>query len=312
MFRVLLAGVFFLASSIASANLCKKWSEPQKVGQLNTLAISEASGLAISKQFPNRMYHHNDSQDGGLFYVTDMTGANTLAIPFTSEKVRDVEDMSLGPCDQGQCLFIGDIGDNNLERKEISLWIVPETQNFVNVEFHSRKITLQYPDGAHNAESLVVHPITGDVYILTKELNVEDRRANPGRLYRLPKSEHTRNSATLQYVGLIDLPWMNYDFGVFGGIATSMDISPDGNNLLILTYDNAVEINLDKVLKETPTTRKWKEDKDYRILSIRHLVSQQEAVAYSPDGKSFYFDSEFNEEEGDKEAPLYRVDCLKY
>lgn len=308
MFRSLSFVLICISASIAQAQLCSQWSTPQKVGTLDTNRLKEASGLALSKQFPDRFYHHNDSGSGGYFYVTDLSGAHTKQIAFTYQKVRDIEDISVGPCDSGQCIFLGDIGDNDSNRPSVDLWVIPETEKLQGVEQTAKKITLTYPDGPHNAESLSVHPVTGDVYILTKELRHKERRADPAKLFKLSKASLGQANAQLELVGSVDLPWINYNYGIFGQIATSMDISPDGKNLLVLTYDNAVEIKLDKVLQQVETN-KWKQGRDYQLIPLDNLLSQQEAIAYSADGNSFYFDSEFNAKEGDKESPIYRADC---
>ncbi|MNT76007.1 hypothetical protein D3C72_2149590 [compost metagenome] len=103
---------------------------------------------------------------------------------------------------------------------------------------------------------------------------------------------------------------MNYDFGLFGQIATSMDISPDGERLLVLTYETAIEFNL-SLISATSQTRTWKEGVDYKRVDLLSTASQIEAISYAADGKSFYFDSEFNPTYGDTEAPLFRVNCLE-
>lgn len=308
MIRLLALVVISSFASIVNAQVCSQWSAPQKVGNLDTHRLQEASGLAISKQFANRFYHHNDSKAGGYFYMTDSTGAHTKEIEFIDRKVKDVEDISVGPCNSGQCIFLGDIGDNDFDRPSIDLWIVPESKTLSESFLKSKKINLTYPDGPHNAESLAVHPVTGDVYILTKELRPHERRAEPALLFKLPRSAMAQATAELELVGTVDLSWVSYNYGVFGHIATSMDISPDGKKLLVLTYENAVELNFEKILQKVDT-RKFKAGRDYNIIPIRNLLSQQEAIAYSTDGKSFYFDSEYNEKEGDTESPLYRVDC---
>lgn len=314
--RLAIAALLAAFSLPAHAELCQEWSAPEKVGALDTNFLNEASGLALSKQFPGRLYHNNDSGDGPFFYVTDHSGKGTQRVAFDSEKPVDVEDVAVGPCPSGQCLFVGDIGDNKRVRDHLTLWMIPEQATFPEKVRDARHLTLVYPDHAHDAESLAVHPITGDVYLLTKEAdyNVE-RRAHAARLYRLPRallnSAGADSSISLEFVGEIDLPWMLYDLsGLFGQIATSMDISPDGKNLLLLTYQNAVEIPFDR-LQGPIFSRSWEEGKDYRVIRWPELVSQQEAIVYGADGNSFYFDTEYNPDYGDKEAPLYRVSCLK-
>jgi hypothetical protein len=311
MFRVLIAAAICGYALTASAQLCTQWSQPQKVGELDTDMLHEASGLVVSRQFPNRIYHHNDSGDAAVFYVTDLKGANTVRVPYATSGVLDVEDIAIGPCESGQCIFLGDIGDNYRERQTVEIWMVPETLDFSNAMSGAKKITLRYPDGPHNAESLAVHPITGDVYILTKEDKHRNKKTAPARLFRLPKASLSKSSETLQFIGEIDLWSVAHATDMYGAIATSMDISADGKRLLILTYESALEIKLEKVIGMPLISQKWVEGVDYRLLDLHGFLSQQEGIGYTPDGNSFYFDSEFKPKEGDKNSPLYKVDCLQ-
>src|SRR5262249_4188335 len=152
----------------------------------------------------------------------------------------DVEDMALGPCGSGQCLYFGDIGDNNEDRKSVELWVIEEQETFGRYAKVYSHLKLHYPDRAHNAESLAVDPSTGDIWILTKEANYKKEVAYPAQLFRVPHELLSQSSGkgVLEFVGEIDLPFLNSDLECFGQIATAMDISPDGSRLLILTYQN--------------------------------------------------------------------------
>lgn len=312
-FSIFLLPIIF--TYYAHADLCKKWSEPKKVGTLDTALVNEASGLVISKKFPNRFYHNNDSGDGPFFYITDLAGAGTQKVTVPGMQPLDAEDIALGPCAGGDCIFLGDLGDNKEVRPNIDLWVLSEVETFQIQAEVWKHLILKYPDAPHNAEALAVHPKTGDVYILTKEADMIERRAKPAKWFRLSanvlSNALTDSTQVLEYLGSIDFPWLNYDYGLWGQIITAMDISPDGERLIALTYENAVEIRFDLLNHGTIETRKWKEGEDYSIVRWPLLVSQQEAVTYSINGRSFYFDSEFNPDAGDQEAPIYRVDCLE-
>ena len=64
----------------------------------------------------------------------------------------------MGPCSGGSCLYIGDIGDNDAKRKRVTIYRVPEPEPTaqqprpLDAVYH-----LTYPDGAHDAESLLDH-----------------------------------------------------------------------------------------------------------------------------------------------------------
>ena len=168
---------------------CDTWSEPQQLGMLDHQIIPEASGIAVSKAFEDRLYHNNDSGDGPYFYVTDGTGAATQTVTVDGFEPTDVEAMALGPCpDQRTCLYLGDIGNNARVGRNVRIVVIPEQEQLAERTTPLKIITARYPDTSHDAEGMAVHP-NGDLFILTKEFNLITRIANPAKLYRLSASQ---------------------------------------------------------------------------------------------------------------------------
>jgi hypothetical protein len=258
--RIYRTAAFFLIGLLpttSDAQLCRQWSEAVRVGELQVQLI-EASGLAASRQFPGRLYHINDSGETGKFFITGMDGKDTRSVRINDFDPEDTEAMSLGPCpgkDSISCLYIGDIGDNDVKRKSIEIVVVDEVQNFSQPVKPRSRLKLLYPDGPHDAESLAVHP-NGDIYILTKE--------NPAHLY---KANPNAVQQTLMPVTTLQP----------GGKPTDMAISDDGMRLLVLTYMDAVEYTMD-----------FKQQQKIRL----NFLQQQESVAYLPGSRSFIYSTE--------------------
>src|SRR5262245_32475320 len=100
------------------------WGKPAAVGLLEK-EIDEASGLAISRRSPDRLYHIYDSDSTGRCFITALKGGNTRTVLLTGFKPRHTEDLAFGACDpMTDCLFIGDIGDNARVRKNIEILVV--------------------------------------------------------------------------------------------------------------------------------------------------------------------------------------------
>ena len=98
-----------------------RWGNAVKVGSLD-VAINEASGLAVSARYSNRLYHINASGDTGRFFVTDQSGAKAQSVTVSGFDPIDVEDLSIGPCGRtSDCLFLPDIGDNRQNRLEVEV-----------------------------------------------------------------------------------------------------------------------------------------------------------------------------------------------
>lgn len=279
-----------------------------QVGLLDHRTINEASGIAFSRDHANRLYHHNDSGDGPYLYVTDGSGADTQRVTIDNFAPFDVESMAFGPCpNDGDCIYLGDIGDNLRVRAEISIVVVAEEEKFSERVAPLKIITARYPDGAHDAEGMAVHP-SGDLYILTKEMNWMLWRASPAQLYRLSVSEIAESNGevvTMEHVGGLDLPRILGAHAANGRIVTGMDISADGERTIILTYLTALEVLFEPLTAAIAESR-LPEQEIYRDIAIRELP-QMEAIAYAPDGNSFVYDTEYNQELGS--APLHRVTC---
>ncbi len=288
---------------------CDTWSEPQLRGLLDHQIIPEASGIAVSKAFEGRHYHNNDSGDGPYIYVTDVAGEDTQTVMVDGFEPSDVEAMALGPCPgQETCLYLGDIGDNAKARENIRIVIVPEREQFSGTVAPLKIITAQYPDDAHDAEGMAVHP-NGDLFILTKEYNWLTWRAFPAQLYRLSAAQIAAANGEVQeleHLGELDLPHLLAGYDFLGRQVTGLDISADGHRAVILTYRTAVELLFDP-LSDAFAEGSQFPDENIRIVPIEELP-QMEAIAYSVDQNAFIYSTEYHEEFGG--VPIYEVACL--
>jgi hypothetical protein len=150
---------------------------------VNALArqdLVEISGIAASRINPGILYIHQDSGDANQVYLTDGNGADqgTLTLPSVSN--RDWEDIAVGPGPVSgiSYLYVGDIGDNDAKYSSVFVYrfsepelqgkTMPYTADITGVD----KIELKYPDGPGNAETLMVDPLTKDIYIASKQSNL--------------------------------------------------------------------------------------------------------------------------------------------
>jgi hypothetical protein len=306
----LAAIMLFMGAREASAELCKKWGGGEKAGTLDHLQIDEASGIAASGKFPGRLYHVNDSGGGPYFYVSRPDGGNTKAVRIEGFNAlgSDFEDASLGPCSPGKtCLFIADIGDNNKRRKFVRIIIIEETEDYGRSAVPLKILKLAYPDSPHNAEGMALHP-DGDIYIFTKEEDVDKMESYPAKLYKIEK-EKWENAGDgvlkLEYAGELDLPGLSGSDSPFGGVVTSFDIAPGGETFLLLTYEDAYEFDTDLSSSGLKPSGELVRDKDYSVIKLISLP-QQESVSYIEEGRGFIYDSEYRV----FDVPIIRVECL--
>lgn len=303
-----LAVALLLASAIAlpaRAEVCAKWGAAEAFGMLDTNLVNEASGLAVSRRFPDRLYHNNDSGDGLRFYISDLKGGGARAVEIEGERPRDIEDLSLGPCGQDTCLYLADVGDNPAKRDGVKFTVVTEQEAFPDLVTPLRVISARYPDGAHNAESVAVHP-NGDLYLVTKPTDSRVLNPGPAIVFRLTAAQLTDPGQVqvFEKVGEINLPKIMSRLPFPGAIATSLDIAPDGESAVLLTYVAALELRFD--LAAGVPAGPWTAGKEYAIVPLDTLP-QQEAIAWLPTGDGFLYDTEFARNA--KSAPIKRVMC---
>lgn len=202
----------------------------QPLGVLSEPDLAEVSGVASSQQSPGVVWMLNDGTNQLVSAVN--TDGTLLARVRFHQSVVDLEDIALGPGDlpASFTLYLTDIGDNSLARSNIAVIRVPEPDLVAGVSgaemtfSRESRITLRYPDGAHNAEALLVDPLSGDIYIATKE-------ENRFRLYAASQSElMQKQELTLALVHTGDFALVS------GG-----DISPDGL-LVALRREDAARV----------------------------------------------------------------------
>jgi hypothetical protein len=128
-----------------------------------------------------------------------------------------------------ECLYVGDIGDNELRRPKIQVYRIEEP--LVPLQGPPVKAILEgverfdceYPDGPHDAETLLVDPATGVPYLITKE-----SEGTTG-VYRFPGNPVAGRINTLVKTRI--LPAL---FSLTGG-----DVTQDGSIIILRGYFTA-------------------------------------------------------------------------
>jgi hypothetical protein len=292
------AGVCFLAlgwTTLATHQNRKPYGTPKTLATLKDKSISESSGLVASRSMPNAYWTHNDSGDGPFIYAIDTGGESLGVFRVTGAQARDWEDMSIGPGPQRNksYLYIGDIGDNDNARSELVVYRVAEPALTANARSTKTRpgstepadaIRLRYPDGKHNSETLLVHPGSGNIYIITKVAV-----ANPV-VYEAAAPLTPGKLITMKRIGEIHVP------SIFGGVLTGGSISPDGRRVALCDYFQGYELVLPATAGDFNEI--WKQRMTGFDIGKR---KQGEAIAYSSDGKALLATSE------GKKSPLIQV-----
>lgn len=287
-------------SKSASVENADNSAQPRIIARLEDASIDESSGLVASRRNPDLFWTHNDSGDGPFIFAFDRQGKRRGVWRVEGAKARDWEDIAIGPGpERGRpYLYVGDIGDNRNAREEIVIYRFPEPIVEAGDTESSRKnprrtetpdvIRLQYPDGPHDAEALMVHPLSGDIYIVTKTI------AASSGIYKLSSTLSLEHVNTLARVAEIRVP------SPLGSMITGGDISPDGRRAVLCDYLGAYELRLAADSAESFDTI-WKQPVVTTALGPR---GQGEAVCYRLDGAAILATSE------GQHAPLIEVGLL--
>ncbi len=244
--------------------------ETTPVSVLIPNSIAEASGIAASKVNEDCLWVHEDSGTPPRILLLKKDGSLLKSVFVNGVTNIDWEDMSVakGPDASLHYIYLADIGDNLKARSQYEIYRFPEPVTAMDTVYELEKIRFRYPDGAHDAEAILVENSSKDIYIITKS-------DNPSRIYKLPYPQSTASVTEAVAAGELSI----------AGI-TGAAISADGHEVIIKTYPalsyfvrNPGE-SIEQAIKRSP-------------VNLAHqLEPQGEAVAFAEDNSGFYTVSE--------------------
>jgi hypothetical protein len=233
---------------------------PKKLFTIDDPRVDESSGLAKSSRYEGIWWTANDSGDTARVFGVDKAGKVRVQLKFKAP-VKDVEAVAV---DKDGTIYIADIGDNNRNRDQIEVYTIPEPNQLKDeddVKFHRYDFT--YPNGPHDAETLLIEPQTKRLYFVTKVKKVA------GTIFAAP--ETASREGTNKLTELADAPASTY--GVTDGT-----FLPDGKTVVLRTYLDVATV----AWGDTPTL----------VARTATPVAQGESVAVGPSGSDILVGSE--------------------
>jgi hypothetical protein len=265
------AFLFFLSlSAIAQQSESSLQGQRVLIHTIENPTLEEISGLAFSKNHPERIYVHTDSGGEAVIYVLDSVGNEIGEITLEGVENRDWEDIAVGPGPVGKSyIYVAEIGDNLGVHKSVHIFRFTEPEDLsMKIRLKPEVLTFTYPEGARDAESLFVDPVSGDLFVISK-------RDRQNVLFRLLSADFGKDYVVAE-------PLTKFTFTS----TTAADISQDGSQILIKNYfkvyywerhdGQSVAEALAQVPKEMPYVPE----------------PQGEAIGFRPDGTAFYTISE--------------------
>ena len=266
---------------VASGAISRGADAGMELGRIKVKPLREVSGIAASRRHEDVLWMHNDGEAKHVFAVkTSGKVAAQVKIP---EAVEDVEDMAIGPGpEEGvEYVYLGDIGDNDGNRREVR--VIRFAEPSLDHERGQPKvrdaevIRLRYPDGSHDAEALLVDSTTGDLIIVTKEAG----RARAYVAHAASLSDQVSH-VTLEELAALDAEQVS-----------AGDISSDGRWVLLRNeeqgwlWERAPGEPLADALQRPPVVVTVRGDKQ---------GNNGESIAFGPTGLSYYTVSEGKDE----------------
>ncbi|MCO5972832.1 hypothetical protein [Actinoallomurus soli] len=296
----------YRASSVFLAALCAFWPttatarvdgdpgpiDAQVVETVTDTRITQASGLATSEN-GRILYSHEDSGRSTDVFGLDAKGRPQFTVRLPAGSNQDWEDIAAVRLRNGKrAIYVGDIGDALRTRQAAKK---SSRRDYAVLKFDeppansTGQVTpagletyhLRYADGVpgRNAESLLVQPGTGRVFVVTKTETAQQQAS----LWEAPASLNPQGVNLLRKV--MDVPVTR---------ASGGDFSPTGDRVVIRDDDTAYVwwINDGDVAKSLA-------DKPTAVLLPQQ--KQGEGVTFTPDGHSLLVNSE------GVDQPIWRV-----
>jgi hypothetical protein len=191
--------------------------------------------------------------------------------------MRDWEDVSAARCPTGDCLYLADIGDNGLARRQVQIYRVTDPATDDSQSQSPERFNVTYADGPHNAEAMFV--LGTDLFIVTRD--------RVGGIYRSPVPSGGGQELMFQRAGALGLQ-----------AVTDAEASPDEQSVAVRTSHEVVLYRAADLLRgEYAPSRRIPLD------GLREW--QGEAVAL--DGSTIYLSSEGRN--GDSPGSMVSLRC---
>lgn len=282
--QLTLVGAGMLAAPVSAASAAPQPAPAHLLFAIGSQGLSTASGVAVD---PSATFFYMNPDAGGTnrIYVFDVTGRLRARIAVSAPD-EDWEDIAWGPGPNGApWLYIADTGNAYFVRKDagkplrmdyaIIRMQPPSLPVGKRVELQTapaeERFAFRFADQRpHNAETLLVDPVTGRIYVVDKA----QKRGEVPYLWAAPEHPSTHTVNLFEKVARVGT------FAASGGA-----FSPKGDRMVIRNATTAsvwrvVGGDVKGALSHAPTTVTLPPQK------------QGEGVTFTPDGRSLVVNGE--------------------
>ncbi|HUS21124.1 MAG TPA: hypothetical protein VMZ66_03825 [Aeromicrobium sp.] len=176
--RILALLIVAALVSLSAPAEAKKKGPDDVISEIRDDRIIESSGLAVSSKHDDLVYTINDSGTHPMVYAVRLSSGDVVGV--TDLKDLDVEDTESIAVDARGILWLGDLGDNDEKRDDVSIIAFPEPGPGTHHLTTADRYGVRFPDGPVDVEGMLVHPTSDQVFLVSKS------RDGLGTIYRLP------------------------------------------------------------------------------------------------------------------------------
>ncbi|MES2920541.1 MAG: hypothetical protein V4819_03290 [Verrucomicrobiota bacterium] len=254
--------------------------------KLQSPAVNEASGLAISSANPDFMWIVNDSGGTSDIHLAGTDGTDRGKVTLADTRNIDWEDLASFSLDGNNYLLVADTGDNGSKRESCTLHILREPafpadgKKISGTAPPEWRIQFQYEGGPRDCESVAVDTKAGNIVLVSK-------RTQPPEVYQLPLRPTGKSGLlTARRIGPTEVKSPLDSLIPFHNQPTGLDITADNSLAAVITYYGVF-------LFPRKPDENWADAFAKPPTALQpHLLAQAEAVAFSKDGKTIYALSE--------------------
>lgn len=254
--------------------------------KLQSPAVNEASGLAISSANPGFMWIINDSGGTPDIHLAGTDGTDRGKVTLADTRNIDWEDLASFTLDDQNYLLVADTGDNDSKRKSCTLHIVREPalpadgQILAGTVVPAWRIQFHYEGGPRDCEAVAVDTKAGNIILVSK-------RTQPPEVYQLPLRDTGKSGLlTARKLGPTEVRSPLDELIPFRDQPTGLDITADNTLAAVVTYAGVF-------LFPRKPGESWADAFAKPPTALQpHLLGQAESVAFSKDGRTIYSLSE--------------------
>ncbi|HEX5872912.1 MAG TPA: hypothetical protein VFY65_20915 [Longimicrobium sp.] len=129
--------------------------------------VGESSGVAFDPRTEGVFWTHGDSGADAVIFAFGPEGQPLGRVVVAGARNRDWEDVAVGPCQGGDCVYLADIGNNTSRKRDITLYRAPLPALTDSTTRPAQAFHARFPGDGRDTEAMFV-TTDGGIYLINK------------------------------------------------------------------------------------------------------------------------------------------------